>query len=133
LKQKIDAKKHMVTRIGGVIQVGESGHSLNVRTLWEKIIDSSLDQSGVSSKVSLSGMVSLLLDQLSKERVKGQARALFDLWTDTMNLRNYEQLIERSFEARIEVTEAARYKAYSEAVRKLITTRQFSPPPVAHS
>ncbi|MCP5105065.1 MAG: hypothetical protein GY950_16880 [bacterium] len=120
LKEKIDSKKKMITRITGIIESGQSGHALNVKTIWDKLISSSLDEGGSSTKLSLSGMVSLLLEQLAKEKTKGHARALFDLWTDTLNLKNYGQLIEKAFKTKIDATEVERYKRYSQALRQLI-------------
>jgi hypothetical protein len=78
LKDKIDAKKKMLTRITGIIEQGESGHALNVKTVWDKLVSSSLNEEGTSTKLSLSGLASLLIDQLSKENAKGHAKALFD-------------------------------------------------------
>ena len=120
LKTKIDAKKKMISCITGIIDSGESGHALNVKTVWDKVIGSSLDSDGASTKLSLSGMVSLLIDQVSTEMAKGKARALFDLWTDTLNMKDHGALLERSFRTEIEPAELERYKEYSEALRSLI-------------
>ena len=120
LKEKIDAKKQLVTRITGIIDRGEGGHALNVKTIWDKVISSSLDNSGASTKLSLSGLVSLLLEQLGKEGIKGKARALFDLWTDTLNMKNYGSVIEKAFKTEISLMEVDRYKSYSGAIRKII-------------
>lgn len=120
LKEKIDAKKRMFSRITGIIDKGESGHALNVKTIWNKLVSSSVDDSGVSARLSLSGLISLFFDQLASERVRGQARALFDLWTDTLNLKNYGELIEKSFGTTIDSAELQLHKEYTESVRKLI-------------
>lgn len=120
LQEKIDSKRKMISRITGIIESGQSGHALNVKTIWDKLISSSLDEGGPSTKLSLSGMVSLLLEQLAKEKTKGQARALFDLWTDTLNLKDYGQLVEKAFKTKIDATEVERYKHYSQALRQLI-------------
>lgn len=120
LKNKIDAKRRMLSRITGVLDKGESGHALNVKTILSKLFSSSVDDSGVSAKLSLSGLMSLLCDQMATERVKGQARALFDLWTDTLNLRDYGGLIEKTFGTTIDSAELELYKGYTESVRRLI-------------
>ena len=120
LKTKIDAKKKMISRITEIIDSGESGHAFNVRTIWDKVILSSLGSDGASTNLSLSGMVSLLLEQASTEMTKGKARALFDLWTDTLNMKDYGALLERSFNTEIKPDELDRYKRYSEALRSLI-------------
>ena len=122
LKEKIDAKKRILSRISGIIEKGESGHALNVKTIWDKILNSSMDDSGVSTKLSLSGMVSILIEQLAKEKAKGHAKALFDLWTDTLNMKNYGQIIEHSFKTDIDPKEVKRYQQYSGALRNLIKT-----------
>ena len=69
---------------------------------------------------SIIGMVSLLLDQALKETAKGKARALFDLWTDTLNMKEYGPLLERSFKTDIKPMDVERYKKYSESLRLLI-------------
>ena len=110
----------MISRITGIIESGQSRHALNVKTIWDKLVSSSLDEQGPSTKLSLSGMVSLLLEQLAKENAKGQARALFDLWTDALNLKDYGQLVEKAFKTEIDSREVERYKQYSQALRQLI-------------
>lgn len=122
LKAKIDAKKRMMSRVTGIIDSGESRHALNVKTIWDKLISSSLDVEGASTKLSLSGMVSILLDQTSIERTKGKARALFDLWTDSLNMKDHGALLESSFNTEIDPNEVKQYKKYSESLRFLIRT-----------
>jgi hypothetical protein len=120
LDKKIDAKKKMISRITGIITKGESRHALHVKSIWDKMVSSSLDEAGISNKLSLSGFVSVLMDQLTSEGIKGHARALFDLWTDTLNIKNYGELIEKSFKRTIESAEIDQFNLFSEAVRKLI-------------
>ncbi|GAF76036.1 unnamed protein product, partial [marine sediment metagenome] len=120
LQKKIESKKKMIARITGIIESGQSRHALNIKTIWDKLVSSSLDEDGPSTKLSLSGMVSLLIEQLTKEKAKGHARALFDLWTDTVNLKDYGQLVEKSFKTEIDASEVERYKQYSQALRQLI-------------
>jgi len=128
IKEKIAAKERLFEQITGVIERGEAGHALNVRTLWDKLVSSQLDQSGPSAKLSLSGLVSLLIEQAMKERTKGRARALFDLWVDTLNLKNYGALIEKAFKTKIQHQEIERFQKYSVAVRAII--RQLVPPQI---
>jgi hypothetical protein len=120
LKTKIDAKKKMISRITGIIDQGDSRHALHVKTIWDKIFSANFDNSGVSTKLSLSGLMTILIDQLSAEGAKGQARAIFDLWTDTLNLKNYGELLEKSFKTEIDPKEIEQYKKYSVSVRKII-------------
>jgi len=43
-----------------------------------------------------------------------------------MNLKNYGQILEKSFNARIEKKEAAEYKKYSVSIRQLLMPRSQS-------
>lgn len=120
LKEKISAKERLYKSILGVIESGEGQHTLNLRTIWDKLISSQIGESEISTKVSFSGLVSVLLDQLLKERIKGRARSLFDLWTDTLNLKNYGKLIEETFKTEINTNEIDFLKKYSNAIRAII-------------
>jgi len=93
---------------------------LNVITIWDKAIGISFDGLGVSPKLSLSGIISLLIEQIQKEHTRGKARALFDLWTDTVNLKNYGNLIEKTFHTEIDPFEADQVKLYSAAIRSIL-------------
>ena len=120
LKEKIKAKERLFECITGIIEKGEAQHALNIRTIWDKLVSSHLDEAGPSAKLSLSGLVSILLEQLSKEHIKGQARALFDLWTDTLNMKNYGELIEKAFKTEIDRKEIESFKSYSKAIRGIV-------------
>jgi hypothetical protein len=121
LRDQLSAKKRMYDQVLGLFD-GDSGHALNVRTVWDKLVSASLDEAGSSSKLSLSGAVSLLLDQLSQKQIRGRARALFDLWADTTNIENYGGLLESSLGVRVDTEEAKFVRSYSEAERRIIRT-----------
>jgi hypothetical protein len=120
MKDKIAAKERLFKDITGVIERGEADHALNIRTLWDKLVSSELDRSGPSAKLSLSGLVSLVVEQAMKEHTKGRARAIFDLWVDTLNLKNYGVLIENTFHTKIRNEDVERFQRYSRAVKAII-------------
>lgn len=123
IREKIYAKERLFNAMTGIIERGDGQHALNVRTIWDKLITSEFGESGVSSKFSLSGMVSVAVEQILKEQKIGRARALFDLWTDTLNMKNYSSLIEKTFNTVIDPIEVEKFKKYSEAVRSIIRNR----------
>jgi hypothetical protein len=55
-----------------------------------------------------------------KEHTKGRARAIFDLWVDTLNLKNYGVLIENTFHTKIRNEDVERFQRYSRAVKAII-------------
>ena len=67
LREKIAMKKRLVENISGVIESGEGQHALNVRTILDKVIGSDFGDSGISTKLSLSGAVSVLIEQTLKD------------------------------------------------------------------
>jgi hypothetical protein len=123
LRDKIAAKNRLFASIVGVIKDDPGRHGLNIKTVWDKVVSSSLDEKGPATKLSLSGLISILLDELLKERTRGKARALFDLWTDALNVKNYGQLLESAFGVTISLEEYKSVKAYSEAVRVIARKR----------
>ncbi len=120
LREKMAVKKRLVENISGVIESGEGQHALNVRTMLDKVIGSDFGDTGVSTKLSLSGAVSILIEQVLKEYTKGHAKALFDLWTDVLNIKNYGALIEKSFRTELDSKEIEFFKNYSSAIRSII-------------
>jgi hypothetical protein len=130
LGDKIAAKKRLFTEIVGVLDSKPGEHALHIRTLWDKVVSSSLDEKGVGTTFSLSGAVSLLVDQLLVERTKGRARALFDLWTDALNVKDYGSLVRRTFGVEISPAEVDFVKEYSQAVRAIIRSGAFQRPSV---
>jgi hypothetical protein len=120
LREKIAARNRLFNEIIGVLNAAPGEHALHIKTIWDKVISSSLDERGIGSKLSLSGMVSVLIDQLVVERTKGRARALFDLWTDALNVKDYGLLVQQAFGAKISASDVELMKAYSLAVRAII-------------
>jgi acyl carrier protein len=68
----------------------------------------------------------MLLDELLKERTKGRARALFDLWTDALNVTNYGSLLESAFGVTISDDEYESVKTYSQGIRAIARRRIMS-------
>jgi hypothetical protein len=120
LSDKIAARKKLFQDITGMMERNDVAGSLNLKVLWDKLAGAEAGADGVSSKLSLSGAVSVLLDEFVKSRKKGRARALFDLWTDTVKMKNYGTLIERAFKTTVDPREVETLRAYSRAVRKLV-------------
>jgi hypothetical protein len=80
-------------------------------------VGSNLDGEGVTTKPSLSGMASLVLEQAMEAHTRGRAQALFDLWTDTMNIENYGELLQSYFGRPIPPREIQHLKNYALEVR----------------
>ena len=120
LREKIAVKKRLVEDIRGIIESGEGQHALNVRTILDKVISSDFGDSGISAKLSLSGVISVLVEQMLKEHTKGHAKALFDLWTDVLNIKNYGSLIEKVFRTELDPQEIEFFENYSSAIRTII-------------
>lgn len=117
LKKKIEAKNKMFNSIVAAVEQGGTAHALHVKTIWDKLVSSSLDEQGVATKLSLSGMASLLLEQAKEAHTKGRASALFDLWTDTVNIKNYAGLLQSYFGTTINDEEIKHLKDYALGVR----------------
>lgn len=120
IHEKISARQRLFQDITGMMERNDVAGSLNLKVLWDKLAGAEAGADGVSSKLSLSGAVSVLLDEFVKSRKMGRARALFDLWTDTVKMKNYGTLIEKAFKTKIDPKEVETLRVYSGAIRKLV-------------
>jgi hypothetical protein len=120
IEEKITNRRKLFQDIKEMMDRNDVGGTLNLKVLWEKLAGMQVGTDGLSSKLSLSGAVSVLLEQFIKSHKKGRARALFDLWTDTVKMENYGTLIEKAFKTRVDPKEIETLRAYSGAVQKLI-------------
>lgn len=126
LKKKLEAKNKMFSSIVTAVEHSGTAHSLNVKTIWDKVVGANLDEKGLATKLSLSGMASLLLEQAMEARTTGRAQALFDLWTDSVNIENYCGLLESYFGTPIRPQEVKHLKAYATGVRAAMQIGQAS-------
>ncbi len=62
------------------------------------------------------------MDQYSHQKATGHAKALFDLWSDTLSIQNYGGLIQKSFGVEIDPKEVESLKQYSASIRSLISS-----------
>lgn len=120
IHHKMIARKKLFEDISGMIDHKDISSSLNLKILWDKLVGSEAGDGGISTKFSLSGAVSVLVDEFVKSRKKGRARALFDLWTDTVKMKSYSKLIEKSFGTTIDTRAVENLQSYSRAIQKLV-------------
>lgn len=123
IKEKLQAKQRLDDSIKSIIAQGASGHSLNIQTIFDSILNADWGEEGVSVSLSIVGVLVALLKQFQKMQVRGRARAIFDLWSDGKNLSGYGSLIEKSFGVQIDPAEMDSLEGYSSAVRSIIRGR----------
>lgn len=76
-----------------LINEGHGERGLNLRTLWEGTFSADISEEGLSSGLSLASIANILIKKVATERAKGRAKALFDVWTNTLNMKNYGKLV----------------------------------------
>lgn len=120
IKEKLENKARLVDAIESVIKKQTTNHALNIKTIWDKMVSSSLSEEELSSRISLSGAASLIIEEIHRQHVMGRAKAIFDLWTDTRSIKNYGKLLEDNFGTTITSEEIDFTSKYSHALKTII-------------
>lgn len=128
IKKKLHERALLSDSIKSIIDRGESEHAINVRAIFDTLFSSDLDPSGMSVGLSLTRLVQVATDQIRQRRIRGRARALFDLWSDATNLKNYGSLIERTFGTEINPREARALNSYAAATKSILNSASVPPP-----
>ena len=92
--------------------------SLTMRIVWDGLIAPTIGDFSIHTAATR--VISLLLKQLNRVGIKGRAKSLFDLWINTLNIREYGKLLENNFKCMLDSDELEKYKLYSRGIREII-------------
>ena len=118
LRKKLAAKKKYYDDVVKMLKGEVSKASLTMRIVWDGLIAPTIGDFSIHTAATR--VISLLLKQLNRVGIKGRAKSLFDLWINTLNIREYGKLLENNFKCMLDSDELEKYKLYSRGIREII-------------